>query len=188
MNKKEQEESSTHNKESHAEHSHKESSEHADAHAHKESSAPKDKKKSKEYLLQVQVLELTNTVKRTQADFENYKKRTETNQQDFVAYAGVNTIKKFIPILEHLELALQHANKEDNFAQGVQMIFNDMLKTLEELGVTTIETENKPFNPAEHEAVGTEEHKEKNIIVKEIQKGYKIKDKVLRPAKVIVSK
>ncbi len=185
MNTKEQEESSPHAKE----HPEKEQAhEHAHGHTHKGvREGHKDEKKSKEQTLQEQVLELTDTLKHVQADFENYKKRTERDQEAFVAYASENTVKKFIPILDHLELALAHANHEDEFCKGVHMIFHSMMKVLEDLGVTTIDTTGS-FDPRLHQAISTEEGKEKNVIVKEVQKGYMIKDKVLRPAKVIVSK
>ena len=130
--------------------------------------------------------ELVQTIQRVQADFENYKKRVERDKQKFVDYSKEEIILKLLPILDSFELAMQNADNSD-FAKGMDLIFNDLMNTLQKEGLIKIPAQGD-FNPELHEALMTEEGKEDNKIVQELQKGYKLKEKVLRPAKVKISK
>lgn len=132
-----------------------------------------------------------NTLKRLQADFENYIKRTEKEKQDFAKYTSAKTITKFLAILDSLDIAMNILEKENNaeIKTGIQMIHKQFHKILEEEGVKPMNCKNKKFDPYCHEIIDMIEHEtEEGTIVDELQKGYHIHEKVLRTAKVRVSK
>ena len=146
-------------------------------------------KKTKEGDLKAQIEDLTHSLKQVQADFENYKKRVERDRQDTIKYAGESLIKQFLPILDNLELALKHCKQKDDFYQGIEMIYANMHTMLEEAGVKPIEAIGLPFDPYRHEALLSIDSKEpKNTILEEMQKGYTYNEKIIRPAKVTISK
>ena len=135
------------------------------------------------------IAELTDTLQRTQADFQNYKQRVERDKQEQSKMAGEQLLKKFLPIMDNLELALQHADGKDEFYKGVEMIYANIRELLEEEGVSVIEPQGLPFDPYRHEALmAKESEQEKNTVIEVMQKGYLLHDKVLRPAKVTISK
>ena len=128
--------------------------------------------------------ELTDNLQRLQAEFENFKKRTEKENLEFKRCASQDFIKKLLPILDNFELALKH--KQD---KGIELIYSELYTLLEDEGLSKIEALNKKFDPHVHEALLTEEsNKEPNIVLEELQKGYMLNDKVLRHTKVKVSK
>ena len=144
----------------------------------------KKQKTTKEQQLQ----ELTDTLKRTQAEFENYRKRVEREREQHAKYASEHLIKQFLPILDNLELALRHCEKKDEFTKGVEMIYANIKTMLEEEGVSTIPAQGLPFDPYRHEALMTKpSSKEKNTVLDVMQQGYLLHDKVIRTAKVIIS-
>ena len=144
--------------------------------------AKKPKKENK-------VKELTETVQRVQADFENYKKRTEKEQQEFVKYACQNIVLDLLPILDNFELALQHTKDQEEFVKGIELVYANFIDVLEKKGLKQINSINKEFNPVMHEALMQEKSKEDpGTIIEEFQKGYMINDKVIRPTKVKVAK
>ena len=104
--------------------------------------------------------ELVQTIQRVQADFENYKKRIERDKQKFVDYSKEEIILKLLPILDSFELAMQNADNSE-FAKGMDLIFNDLMDTLQKEGLIRIEAKGD-FNPELHEALMTEEGKEDN--------------------------
>ncbi len=135
--------------------------------------------------------ELVAQLQRLQAEFENYKKRTE---REFAAYKEVAMgacISALLPVIDNLELALKNATKEekDGFYKGIELVYAQFLSILHELGVEEIKTEGR-FDPRLHEALLAEAHEgsEKNTILEVLQKGYRLKDRVLRTAKVKVAK
>ena len=135
------------------------------------------------------IQELTDTIQQTQADFQNYKQRVERDKQQQSKMAGEQLLKKFFPIMDNLELALQHANGKGEFYKGVEMIYANIRELLEEEGVSVIEPRGLPFDPYRHEALmAKESEQEKNTVIEVMQKGYLLHDKVLRPAKVAISK
>jgi molecular chaperone GrpE len=132
---------------------------------------------------------------RITAEFENYKKRMEREMNDFRKFANESLIKDILPIVDNLERALEipYGNDEnafDSLREGVQMTVKGLLSSLERFGVVAIESLNKPFDPNFHQAVMQEESEghADNMVSKELQKGYIISDRLLRPAMVVVSK
>ncbi len=131
---------------------------------------------------------------RVSADFENYKKRTAREMEDFRKFANESLIKLLLPVVDNLERALdsegenQHAN--NSIAEGVQMTLAEILKIFEKFHVKPVESLEKPFDPGFHQAVMQEEndsHPDKTVL-KELQKGYLMHDKLIRPSMVVVSK
>jgi molecular chaperone GrpE len=129
---------------------------------------------------------------RVQADYDNFRRRSRLEKEDFAKYASQKLIEQLLPIYDNFDRALQ-AGKEttdaDAFLKGVDMIFRQFATVLEAEGVTPIEAVGNPFNPEFHQAimqVESNDHEE-GIVVEEIQKGYMMKDKVIRPSMVKVS-
>lgn len=129
---------------------------------------------------------------RTQADFDNFRKRTQKEKEDFAKYASSKLITELLPIIDNFERAISAAGDiadNDSFAKGVGMIFRQLEGVLKAEGLEPMEAVGQPFNPEFHQAimqVESDEHEE-GIVVEEVQKGYKLKDRVLRPAMVKVS-
>ena len=132
-------------------------------------------------------------LQRLQAEFDNYRKRTLKEKEELVKYASEQVVEALLPVLDNFERALESAkNKQDfaSFAQGVEMIFRQMQNILAKEGLAPIDAVGRPFDPNVHEAVmqvDSEEYPE-NTVVAEVQKGYYLKDKVLRPSMVQVSR
>lgn len=142
------------------------------------------KKKAEDYL---------DSWKRTAADFENYKKRREREDRELLQFAQEVTVVKMLPTLESLEQALKHSPNDEqfkNWSEGVVKIVQQLEKVLLEMGVEKIKTLGEKFNPHLHEAVEEveSEKQESGTILEEIQTGYKLNNKVIRPAKVRVAK
>ena len=140
------------------------------------------KQKADEYL---------NNWKRTAADFENYKKRRERENQELLQFAQEITVVKMLPTLESLEQALRAAPQDERFqkwSEGVIKIVKQLEKTLLEMGVEKIKTTGEKFDPRFHEAVEIVDGAEDERIAEEVQSGYKLNNKVIRPAKVKVAK
>jgi molecular chaperone GrpE len=138
--------------------------------------------------------EFADKVLRLQADFENTRKRIEREKQDFVKFANEGIILELLNILDDLErtvnLAETHKENPEVFLKGVEMILAHLYEMLKEYGVKPIEAEGKIFDPHCHEALMQVENKDlpEHTIVEELQKGYQLNDRVIRTAKVKVSK
>lgn len=132
---------------------------------------------------------------RVTAEFENYKKRAERDINDFRKFANESLIKDILPIVDNLERALEIPEGEnettlDGMREGVQMTLKGLLDSLKKYGVVPIESLDKPFDPNFHQAVMQEEsdkHPE-NTVSRELQRGYMMQDRLLRPSMVVVSK
>ena len=132
---------------------------------------------------------------RAYAELENYKKRIEKERAENLKYANEELLRNLLPSIDNLHRAIEHASSEDNdspeaLADGVRLTLTELIRILEKYGVESIESVGKPFDPNLHEAmlqVETEDH-EPLTIVEEFQKGYRIKDRLLRPARVSVAK
>jgi len=144
-----------------------------------------DAEKSKEYW---------EKILRLQADFENIRKRLEREKQDFVKFANEEMIAELLNILDDLERAVELAQSKHQdlpaFLKGVEMILAHLYELLKERGVRPIEAKDKTFDPHYHEALMQVENKDlpEHTIVEELQKGYLLNDRVIRTAKVKVSK
>lgn len=135
-----------------------------------------------------QIEELTETLKRLQAEFENYKKRTEKEKEEFVRYAKAAMIAKLLPLLDTFEIALKNTTDHEKFVKGMEMVFAQFFSVLEAEGLRPIQAQGKKFDPYYHEVMLKQESdKEEGIVLEELQKGYMFKDKVLRYSKVKVS-
>lgn len=137
-----------------------------------------------------EIEDLTNRLLRLQADFMNYKNRVEKDKETIFSYATEDLINQLLPILDNFERALDSIEKEDGFYEGVKMIYEQIIKVLTDNGLKEIECIGKCFDPNLHHAVFMEESKdsEEGIILEVLQKGYMLKDKVIRPSMVKVAK
>ena len=130
---------------------------------------------------------------RSQADFENYKKREEAKQAEILEFAKEITIVKLLPTLDTLEQGLRHAppGVDENWLRGIEGTLQKLDKVLAELGVERIEAVGKPFDPHFHEAVRevpAAEGQDEGIVVEDLQTGFQINGKVIRPSQVVISK
>ena len=128
---------------------------------------------------------------RTAAEFENYKKRNEKEKADVAKFGSEKLLKDFLPVLDNLERALDHAEQHDlkSVIEGVRLVQKLFESTLARHGVTGFSAVGKPFDPSLHEALMQQESDEPpNTVVSEMAKGYKLHDRLVRPAAVVVSK
>ena len=133
--------------------------------------------------------ELIQTVQRLQAEFENYKRRTENEQTLFRARATEQLITELLPLIDNFSIALKNHQGDDDFAKGIEIIFAQLMDILKNHNVTKITTDGS-FDPRLHEALLTVNDPKRGdgAIVDVMQEGYAMNDKVLRPAKVSVNK
>lgn len=128
---------------------------------------------------------------RLQADFENYKKRTQKEKSEIYAFAMESLMTKLLPVIDNLERAECAADGEnmDNYQAGVQMVFKELMNVLNSEGLTEIDALGKPFDPNFHHgvAVGEDAGKADQEVLEVFQKGYTFKDKVIRAAMVKVN-
>lgn len=129
---------------------------------------------------------------RTQAEFENYKKRMEREKEDTVKFCNENLLREFLSVVDSLEMALMHGRDSDNpksLTEGIEMVLTHFLKSLEKFGASSFSSIGETFDPNRHEAMMQIEDDayEANAIVSELQKGYFLNNRLLRPAKVTVA-
>jgi molecular chaperone GrpE len=120
---------------------------------------------------------------RAKADYINLEKRTEQEKSEWIKFSNAELILKFLPLLDSFEEALKHTN--DN---GLAHIYNQLKDILKNQGLEEIKSLGEKFNPEIHEAVENEKGEKEGIIVEEIQKGYKLHGKIIRPSRVKISK
>jgi molecular chaperone GrpE len=131
---------------------------------------------------------------RVAAEFENYKKRTTREMNDFRKFANENFAKAMLPVVDSLDLAIESSGNDQqtnsSVVEGVTMTLNEIYKVFEQFGVKPFESLGKTFNPVFHQAMMREETEAypENTVSRELQKGYMIHDRLLRPAMVVVSK
>lgn len=148
------------------------------------------KGKSKKDLEQ-EIGELTADLQRIQADFVNYKRRSEEDITRARMSGKSNVIMALLPVLDNLERALSHQPKElknDDWAKGVKKISEQLIKSLSDLGVYKIDTKDQEFNPDFMDAVSVEGEGDKEIVAEELQAGYIMNEEVIRPAMVKVER
>jgi molecular chaperone GrpE len=135
--------------------------------------------------------DLENQLKRLQAEFENYQKRTAKERETLMLAGSAATIRNLLPILDELEIAIaatqQNAGAKE-MRHGLEMLHKKFLHALEKEGLVEMKSVGEAFDPYRHEAVRTVEGKEDNKIVEVMKKGYLFKDNVLRHAMVVVSR
>jgi molecular chaperone GrpE len=132
---------------------------------------------------------LLDRLARLQAEFENYRKRTAREQAEFREYAVADTIKNLLPILDNFDLALRQTNEGTALRSGIELIRKQMDDVLSRLGVQVVPAQGSSFDPRVHEAiemVESADHADHEVI-DELQRGYKLKERLLRPAMVRVA-
>lgn len=143
--------------------------------------------------LRAEVEEHQQRLLRVQADYDNFRRRTQKEKEELGKYASAKLITELLPVVDNFERALaasvQEQAEPSSFSKGVEMIFRQLEGVLKAEGLTPLEAVGQPFNPDFHQAIMTVEtdEYEEGIVVEELQKGYLLKDKVLRPAMVKVS-
>ena len=140
------------------------------------------------------IKELEDSLLRSKAEFINYRKRLEEEQSRLLKYCNEDLIKEILPILDNFERAIKmdDTNLDDEvskFLSGFKMIYCNLVNILKNYGVIEIDGNNKPFDPTYHEAIMTEKRDgvEPGMVLEVLQKGYILKDRVIRPAMVKVS-
>ncbi len=128
---------------------------------------------------------------RSQADFENYKKRAAREKEDAVKYANSSLLQRLVSILDNFELGLAAAKtggKESPIYSGMVLVQKQLNDLLEENGLQAIEAEGKKFDPNLHEAIAHEASGiPEETVIRQARRGYRLKDRLLRPARVVVS-
>ena len=157
---------------------------------------PKEKKveeiASENVKLKAEVIELRDSLQRTQADFVNYRRRNEEEKASFVKFAQSRIIEEILPVMDNFALAARHVPVEletNNWTIGIQAIEKQLEQIMSANGVEKVETEGKIFDPNIHEAISkiTDKKRKNHEIIREEAAGYMLNGKLLRPAKVIVN-
>ena len=163
-----------------------------DAVEQKETKTVDEKPVDKEEILTAELKAMNDKYLRLYAEFENYKKKVQKDKEELVKYANEKLIFELLPVLDSLEMAIEHARDEKNggIVQGVDNTLKEFLRTLNKFGLTSIEAMGKPFDPSVHHAMSVVEREdvEENRVVEVFRKGYMLKDKVIRAPLVGVSK
>ena len=158
--------------------------------------APSEKPEEMEQRLEAanrEAAENYDRMLRVSAEFENYKKRSARDMEDFRKYANQALVKDLLPILDNLELAIKSASEEDKagggLLEGIELTRKEILRVLEKHAVKQIDALGVPFDPSFHEAVMREETDDQpeNTVTTELQKGYLMHDRLIRPAMVAVA-
>lgn len=142
--------------------------------------------------LEAEVNQYKELMLRKAAEFENYKRRTENDQLNLLKYAAESLLIKLLPTIDDLERSLSHMTEEtdvNKIKEGIQLIYNKFMKTLDDQGVKKIEAIGKPFDVEFHEALmqRADESVPPHTVLDELETGYLYKDRVIRHSKVIVS-
>ena len=141
-----------------------------------------------------EAVETYDRLLRASAEFDNYKKRSSREMEEFRKFANQSLIKEMLSVVDNLELAMNSTNGhkaiDKDLLQGLEMTHKEILKVFEKFNVKPIDAKGQPFDPAFHEAVMQEETNDspKNTVINELQRGYMIHDRLLRPSMVVVAK
>lgn len=145
--------------------------------------------------LQTELAESNDRLLRLQADFENFRKRANREHQEAMQFGAQNLVKDLLSVVDNLERAIDHARRSEagdlqGVLQGVELVQRELLGVLEKHHVKPVDALGQPFNPAFHEAMAqvTDDAAEPNTVVEVLQKGYQLRDRLLRPAKVVVTR
>ena len=166
-----------------------ETSEEDNEEASEDSKDKKSSKKDKKNKAQEIIDELNDKVMRQMAEFENFRKRSDKEKTQMYDMGAKSILEKILPVVDNFERGLDAAADGDSFADGMKMIYKQLMTSLEEAGVKEIEAEGEEFNPDYHNAVMHVEDEElgENVVVEVLQKGYMYNDTVLRHAMVKVA-
>jgi len=133
--------------------------------------------------------DLKELLLRRQAEFDNFRKRTERERSEYVQYAAMDTVKELLPVLDDFERALKVECNSPEYVKGIEMIYNRMAESLKKQGLEPVDAIGKPFDPHLHQAIERVETTDApdNTVIGEFQRGYNFKGKLLRPAMVRVA-
>ena len=137
------------------------------------------------------IAELNERIVRLTADFDNFRKRAQRDKDEARQFANQGLLEKLLPVLDNFEMALTAVkNADPSVRDGVQMILDQLLSVLKESGVEPVDALRQPFDPNLHEALSQEEttEAEEGTVVQQVQCGYKLNDRLVRPARVVVAK
>ena len=142
--------------------------------------------------LESKVNELQDKLLRKAAEFENYKRRTENDQLNLLSFAAESFIIKILPVIDDFERSLDHISDADSaeaIKEGIMLVYDKLIKILDEQGIKKIDSVGKPFNVDYHDALMQikDDTVPAHTVVEEVEKGYLYKNKVIKHAKVIVS-
>jgi molecular chaperone GrpE len=145
--------------------------------------------------LREELAEVDDRLLRLQAEFENFRKRALRERQEAAQYGSQNLFKDLVSVVDNLERAIAHARESGggdlaSFLQGVELVQRELLAIFEKNHVTEIEAQGKPFDPSLHEAMAQVESGSvpPNTVIDVLQKGFQLRDRLVRPARVIVAK
>ena len=133
--------------------------------------------------------ELKELLLRRQAEFDNFRKRSERDRTEFAQYAGMELVRELLPVLDDFERALKVETADTEYSKGVAMIYNRLFEALKKQGLEPIDTTGATFDPHLHQAIERVEttDAEDHAVLGEFQRGYNFKGKLLRPAMVKVA-
>lgn len=134
--------------------------------------------------------QLLDRLARLQAEFDNYRKRSQREQTEFKQYASTEVVRSLLPVIDNFELALKTQAKEGDFRSGIELIRKQLYDVLAKLGLEAIPAKGELFDPHVHEGIEMVETDEApdNTVLEELQPGYRFKDRMLRPAMVRVAR
>ena len=143
--------------------------------------------------LQSDVEKFRDLAMRAHADLDNYRKRAAREKEDAIQYANTRLLERLLPVIDHFELGLAEVRKagEDSaLLKGMEMVFKQLQDFLADQNVQAIDAIGKNFDPHLHEALSQEPSADapEGVVIRQMRKGYKLKDRLLRPANVVVSK
>lgn len=145
--------------------------------------------------LSAELVETKDRLIRLQADFENFRRRAQREREEAIHYGAQNLLKDLLTTVDNLERAIDHSRKGgggdvENLLQGVELVQKGLLGLMARHGVTEVDALGKPFDPAHHEAMAQapDASVAPNTVLEVLQKGYKLRDRLLRPARVIVAR
>jgi len=158
------------------------------SHAKKKPASPPDEDEG----LQADLDRFRDLALRSQADFENYKKRAAREKEDAIKYANSGLIERLLTIIDNFELGLAAARGADENSaifSGMSMVLKQLMDFLAEHGVQSIDAPGRPFDPNLHEAIAHEPSSKvpENTVIRQTRRGYRMKDRLLRPSSVVVS-
>ena len=133
--------------------------------------------------------DLQDRVLRLQAEFDNFRKRSERDRSEYAQYAGMETVREILPVLDNFEIAIKTETPDKHYSKGIELIHQRMVDSLKKLGLEPIESVGEKFDPHIHQAIekvqteATPDH----TILSDFQRGYRFKGKLLRPSMVKVA-
>lgn len=133
--------------------------------------------------------ELEDRLLRSRAEFDNFRRRADQAKADYFQFAAMETVRELLPVIDDFERALQVETADAEYAKGIRLIYNRLYELLKKAGLEPIETTGKRFDPNVHEAVQRieTEDADDHTVLRELQRGYNFKGKLLRPAWVQVA-